>query len=414
MSRSRSSWLLAVLLIYHANVTFGLHYDCSYVNNANWCTIANLSIASEQDYHKATFPNVSLIYLNQPHLDYLSPTLLRQMIAVDKMEIDGGRVPKIYIKPSLSRISAHKNQVVEVIIDPEDNYSLEHLGIAYNQIREVPKNINRLRGLVRLHLHDNQIQVVNMDQFKDLNRLKVLALHRNGILRIDTTIPIKLINLEEFFLYGNQLEDLFVNLWDFPNLGTLHLASNRFRSINRFPEQFAALAMSSLGGNSWNCAWLVRTLGRIAKQDKPKVSGDKQCLGNKVAGICCEGAPDDMVLYLMQSAGDLFQRMNVWMIRQEREIEGLREAVGALKSERMESRIRDDRRFSGIEEQVESLKDGADFDFDQVRRDLQRIESNSPKQVLEKFEWFTSRLNENRAMIDDVIQDLYLAELEKL
>uniref|UniRef100_A0A1Q3FSV8 Putative membrane glycoprotein lig-1 n=1 Tax=Culex tarsalis TaxID=7177 RepID=A0A1Q3FSV8_CULTA len=411
MTRIVSSYLLIVLIIYHTNAILGLQYGCSYVNNANWCTIANLSISSEQDHHKATFPNVSLAYLEEPQLDYLSPTLLRRMIAVDKMEVNGGKVPKIYIKPSLSRISAHKNQVVEVVIDSEDNYSLEHLGIAYNQLRAIPKNIHRLKGLIRLHLHDNQIQVVNMDQFKDLNRLKVLALHRNGILRLDTTVPLKLINLEEFFLYGNQLEDLFVNLWDFPNLGTLHLASNKFVSINRFPEQFAQLTITSLGGNTWNCAWLVRTLGRIAKQDKPKVAGDKQCIGNKVAGICCEGAPDDMVQYLMQSAGDHFQRVNVWMIRQEREIGELRDRVGSMRSEWTESRIKDERRFSAIEDQMETIKD---LELDHIRRDLQRIEQNSPKQVMEQFEWFKSKLNENRALIDDVIQDLYLEDLKKL
>ncbi|XP_065093645.1 leucine-rich repeat transmembrane neuronal protein 1-like [Ochlerotatus camptorhynchus] len=415
MARSGRIIFTATLcfLIEIARISGSNDYTCSYVINANWCTVSNVTLQTIDEINAATFPNVSLINLKQPIINYLSPDLLKRMIVVDQMEIDAGIVPRIYIKPTLSRLSAHKNQVLEVIIDAEDNYYLEHLGIAYNRLRSVPKNINCLKHLVRLHLHDNEIEVVNMDLLKNLSRLKILALHRNKIHRLDTTVPLKLTNLAEIHLYGNQLEVLFVSLWDFPNLGTFHLALNKFRSIGRFPEHFPRLSVTALGGNRWSCAWLVRSLGPALKNGDLKVAGDKQCLDNKVAGICCDGKPEDFGEFLVESLTDQFQRINVWMIQQQRSIEELGRKMEAFHSDTLNDKLKNDEKIMNLDEQIGGLEDFVNKKIKHLQQDLQRIDRNHPAEVLEQFEWFQEKLNENRALIDDIIQDMYLEELRK-
>ncbi|XP_055602771.1 uncharacterized protein LOC129751350 [Uranotaenia lowii] len=400
--------------IWSLDAGHSLDFDCSYRNNQNWCTIANLSLASGTDLSKLTFANESLIYLKEPSVEYLSAELLNRMIVVDKMEVDGGTVPKLYIKPTLTRISAHRNRLAEVVIDAEDNFNLEHLGIAYNLLKKVPKNVRYLKNLARLHLHDNQIEVVDMDQFGELPKLKVLALHRNKIVRLDTTRSLKLVHLEELFLYGNQLEDLFLKLWDFPNLGTFHMAANRLSSVPGFVGKFPQLTTTSFGGNQWNCVWLILTLKQLVQQaQKLSVQGDKQCLGNKVGGICCNGAADELSTFIMDTMNEQYLRMNIWMIKQERAIDGINEAIESLKEELFDSKLKNIDRFADLEDATRRVENNMKSSFSDFRKELERIQADSPKQVLEQFEWFEEKLHENRALIDNVIEDLYLAEIEK-
>ncbi|XP_039676586.1 toll-like receptor 13 [Perca fluviatilis] len=130
-------------------------------------------------------------------------------------------------------------------LNPSLAYSLKNCRIGYSndaladvvldctnhELVTVPDDIPRDASGVFLSI--NQLEQINRDDFRDLSKLRFLALEENLIAHVDDGSFIHLVALTSLYMANNKLTDLTGNLFQgLSNLTMLDLARNNIKSIH--------------------------------------------------------------------------------------------------------------------------------------------------------------------------------------
>lgn len=168
-------------------------------------------------------------------------------------------------------------------------------------------NVSALKALTeleQLYLNDNLLEVLTIDVFARMKSLKILTLHRNKLVAIDTVKSISLPSLESMFLQHNSLAHLDTALWRMPALQKLDLSDNALGFLFTFLEEFPSLTDFELHTNKWNCAWLHKMIERMDLRAIRHSQKDRSCEGTLFGDICCvaeASQPDPMMLLISRT-----------------------------------------------------------------------------------------------------------------
>lgn len=202
----------------------------------------------------------------------------------------------------LTTLFASFNHISELNV--QEGLSLRSLHLYQNMLTNVSA-LRVLTTLEQLYLHDNLLEVLEIDVFADMKSLKLLTLHRNMLTAVDTKQPVSLPSLESLFLQHNKLTYLDTGLWRMPALQKVDLSGNQLGYLFTFLEEFPALKQLELHENRWNCAWLYKMMDRMEIRNIQHSQVDQSCEGTLFQEICCfsEGAaPDPMMLLISRTA----------------------------------------------------------------------------------------------------------------
>lgn len=131
------------------------------------------------------------------------------------------------------------NETEEWLNDPENWDALNKitvLNLRERQLRCLPKEIGRLRGLKKLYLDNNQLTTLPKE-IGNLKQLEVLHIIDNRLRSLPEEIG-NLTYLEDLRLKGNQLAGLPKTIGKLKELSMLHLENNKLAS---FPKEIRAL-----------------------------------------------------------------------------------------------------------------------------------------------------------------------------
>ncbi|XP_055536129.1 toll-like receptor 4 [Wyeomyia smithii] len=262
------------------------------------CIISNITFESTNP-EEYIFPKEIAIQLANCTMECFSPELAARLSEVTtELSILDGVAPKLYVKPSLKKITCLRAATSTVLIDPVENHNLELLDLE-GVLTAIPENIHYLKKLQVLDLCQNQIDHVKLDAFQGLNHLRKINLGHNRIQSVDSTgNTINLPALTELFLHGNQLTALDLTHLKADNLQRFYVSENQLTRIDsNFPHQFPNLVRTDLFRNKWICEWLEETLRTLnaSKVETHSYLPSKICdeRGSvKVDVVDCESAID--------------------------------------------------------------------------------------------------------------------------
>ncbi|XP_055621650.1 leucine-rich repeat transmembrane neuronal protein 1-like [Toxorhynchites rutilus septentrionalis] len=222
------------------------------------CCIRQLEIDDGTTIESANFAKQQYLLLEDSNIFTVSPQLFQLMTDVKMLEITGGFVPWVYLRPSITVLNISDSQTKQLVIDPnERKYRLIWLEVRNVTMKEIPPNLNQLRDLEHIGLVSAGLEYLLMDQFDGLNKLEELNLSNNNIAQIYVNFPMRLPALRTLQLGNNELTSINLSYWHMPELNSFDLSSNRLRYIANYNSyQFEKLCAIKAQGNRWNCKWL--------------------------------------------------------------------------------------------------------------------------------------------------------------
>ena len=113
-----------------------------------------------------------------------------------------------------------------------DLEKVTELSLSDNKLTEVPKGLEKLTQLERLHLHDNQL--TSMKGLEDLTQLKELSLHGNQLTSMKGLE--NLTQLKSLYLYDNQLTEV-TGLENLTQLKNLIIRENQLNQVKALENQ---------------------------------------------------------------------------------------------------------------------------------------------------------------------------------
>ncbi|XP_053687516.1 uncharacterized protein LOC128737004 [Sabethes cyaneus] len=220
------------------------------------CTVRDLTF-STADAETLNFPVYANFEIKNCIVDYMSPEIMKRMQWISDLSINGGSIPKVYLKPDLLTLDVKESSTVEIVIDDNvSNHSLTSLTIVSNSLNSIPKNLNKLKALSTLNFKNNDIQYMNFSDFIGLDDLTEIDLSSNKLYAIVTNNIIRLKSLTKLDLSNNFIMELDFNNWKFPALDMLSVESNSLRFIKHFDETtFPLLSTFRHSKNAWDCRW---------------------------------------------------------------------------------------------------------------------------------------------------------------
>ena len=136
---------------------------------------------------------------------------------------------------NLEKLNLSDNKISN--IEGIENLSkLNKLELNFNEINEIPDNLNKLQSLEILDLTGNKLSEISKG-ISELKNLKVLNLSINKINSIKEPLD-KLINLETLVLSENKIEKIDKELYKLKNLKKLDFQRNK---INEIPDDLNKL-----------------------------------------------------------------------------------------------------------------------------------------------------------------------------
>ncbi|XP_038105757.1 leucine-rich repeat-containing protein let-4-like isoform X2 [Culex quinquefasciatus] len=207
---------------------------------------------------------------------------------IEVFPIDSGR---------FSTLELTNDGIAELRI-PEADYRLTHLNVARNKLK-VLGNVKELKVLKSLTFDGNELEHVSMDDFMEMPELFSISLAGNRIRTITAEQQIMIVKLRALDISDNQLSQLDVTQWKFPQLVSFYMHDNQLSKIVGLRGKFKNVWDISMGGtNRWDCAWFDKVLEYL-KQDRKfamKMFGDPlNCAEeSRMEGfICCTNPVDD-------------------------------------------------------------------------------------------------------------------------
>ncbi|XP_055598890.1 P-granule-associated novel protein 1-like [Uranotaenia lowii] len=226
------------------------------------CCIRQLEIDDGTLIENANFAKQQYILLEDSNIYTVSPQLFQLMTDAKMLEIIGGFVPWVHLRPTVTVLIMNDCQTKQIFIDPEEKkYRLIWLDVQNVSMKEIPPNLNHLRDLEHIGLVNAGLEYLVMDQFDGLNKLEELNLSSNNILRVYVNFPMRLPSLRTLQLNDNKLVSIDLSYWHMPELTTFDLSGNELRYIVHYnSNQFEKLCAIKAEQNKWNCAWLKEFL----------------------------------------------------------------------------------------------------------------------------------------------------------
>lgn len=286
-------------------------------------------------------------------------------------------VERLYVNPAVVHMNASWNKLKVVTINSRLSYDhLRVLTLSHNQLRKLP-NIKDLIQLENLDVSHNSIDYIELHLFQRLTNLKLLDLGGNKITSLDGQFRLE--KLVELRLNNNDLQAVGFDTWNLPNLATLDLSLNLLMYLNGADVQefFPKLRYLGLPGNQWNCRALPKLLKALREQSVIFLDNLGTCPGNWTAfeGLCCVDSYVNWVTLHSQ-----------WEIRK-------------------------------LERKVQSLNDTLVADLARVKNEQGQQISQLEEKIVEQEQLMGNmkgHLLSMEGLIEDLIEELYLRELEKL
>ncbi|XP_039446810.1 SLIT and NTRK-like protein 2 [Culex pipiens pallens] len=266
-----------------------------------YCVIENVTTES---LPASTFPPEKSLLIQNSTIPAFGAECFRKIPVTENLMIHHLKIERLNLAEcaQLTTLFASFNHISELNV--QEGLSLRSLHLYQNMLTNVSA-LRVLTTLEQLYLHDNLLEVLEIDVFADMKSLKLLTLHRNMLTAIDTKQPVSLPSLESLFLQHNKLTYLDTGLWRMPALQKVDLSGNQLGYLFTFLEEFPALKQLELHENRWNCAWLYKMMDRMEIRNIQHSQVDQSCEGTLFQEICCfsEGAaPDPMMLLISRTA----------------------------------------------------------------------------------------------------------------
>ncbi|XP_048575726.1 protein flightless-1 homolog isoform X2 [Nematostella vectensis] len=208
---------------------------------------------TNNDFKELAFPkrvadmsNLRWLKLNKAGLETL-PDELSHLPKLEHLSVKENKLNNIHGDLStlkhLRVINARNNELKNSGI-PGDIFGLEDLltvDFSYNQLHEVPPELENAKALIVLSLSNNKISVIPNQLFINLIDLIYLDLSDNCLETIPPQLR-RLVNLQTLILNNNPL--LHAQLRQLPSLAQLHTLhlKNTQRTIMNFPNKLEGLA----------------------------------------------------------------------------------------------------------------------------------------------------------------------------
>ncbi|XP_058123066.1 leucine-rich repeat-containing protein let-4-like [Anopheles ziemanni] len=153
----------------------------------------------------------------------------------------------------LNGLYASKNQFTQFTLASfSSTQRLSRMDLSDNKINLLV-GTNHTVSIETLNMAVNRLTTVDMSFFGQIANLSVLNLMYNQIIRVESTIPVKLQALEQLMLSNNRLTSFQPQPVSFPVLNTLSLGSNNLSSIPRNLVNYPSLKSLDLGKNKLTC-----------------------------------------------------------------------------------------------------------------------------------------------------------------
>ena len=139
-------------------------------------------------------------------------------------------IPKeIQYLTQLQSLALYRNNITEIPQEIRYLTQLQQLDLSQNQITEIPQEIQYLTQLQQLYLYSNQITEIPQE-IQYLTQLQYLKLHFNKITKIPQEIQY-LTQLQRLRLFGNQITEIPKEIQYLTQLQHLYLSYNQITKI---------------------------------------------------------------------------------------------------------------------------------------------------------------------------------------
>ncbi|XP_038110542.1 leucine-rich repeat protein soc-2 homolog [Culex quinquefasciatus] len=215
------------------------------------------------------------VHFSAPNFSTLTLEMQSWLINVEKFCLQSVNVSTVHVDAHFVYFLIEGGPTSTVVIDPSSNYETEQFRVSRGQLNELPKNLLAMKKLKMMDFKNNQIEIVNMEDFSGLKFLEEICLSQNRIKEM-SAFPVVLPGLERFDISNNQLKVLNIASWEasrlkllsfeknqletvnmshfnrFPNLETINLARNRIIEISSDPVELPELTEFDVSFNRLN------------------------------------------------------------------------------------------------------------------------------------------------------------------
>ncbi|XP_055535378.1 uncharacterized protein LOC129724469 [Wyeomyia smithii] len=150
---------------------------------------------------------------------------------------------------------AYDAPIENLLIESHGHYQMEELRFYAGKLSRLPANLDRLRALRVLLIKHNQIDSIDMSEFKNLENLEEVSLEYNHINIIQTTSTLSLPVIQKFSLLQNNLAQLDICLCDMPALETFDTSGNKLQHVACLDSLFPELRFLRIYDNPLDCSW---------------------------------------------------------------------------------------------------------------------------------------------------------------
>ncbi|XP_054155123.1 protein flightless-1-like [Oppia nitens] len=240
---------------------------------------------SRNDFQDYSFPkelkdmrNVRWLKLNRTHMDWI-PEELANVTKLETLSLLRNNLVTLHGElaslPSLRYLNCRHNNIKNSGI-PSEIFHLDELLVldfSYNQLKEVPNDLEKSKGLLVLNLSHNYIQTIPNQLFINLTDLLYLDLSHNQLETLPPQMR-RLVNLQSLVLSHNPLgHNQFRHLPSLVSLKSLILRATE-RTIQNMPNSLDTLTELTELDLSFNniprfpdCVSTLKSLKRLNLSD---------------------------------------------------------------------------------------------------------------------------------------------------
>ncbi|XP_039444820.2 leucine-rich repeats and immunoglobulin-like domains protein sma-10 [Culex pipiens pallens] len=304
-------WLSLVALLFVANQVNGWYIFT--FKNGSYNGVTSVSNDVDLGSLSLNVTGIDEVQFGAPNFSTLTLEMQSWIINVGKFSLQSENVSTVYVGAHFVSFSIERGPTSTVVIDPSSIYETEQFRLSNGQLNELPKNLLAMKKLKMVDFKNNQIEIVNMEDFSGLKFLEQICLSKNKIKKMSvfpavlprlerfdisynkleivnmshfnsfpnletinlarnriieiSSDPVELPNLTEFDVSFNRLNEISFEHWNTSSVKQIHIAVNRLTMAHGFPKVFPALQQVSLVSNPFNCDWLDTTQDELKSRN---------------------------------------------------------------------------------------------------------------------------------------------------